>query len=207
MIGQILASTGMFVPFFLKSPAPTPIQTKILSFVCLLTFSGWTFWGRRGYCSAVPVDLEPDSNRSPSPAPPSCVYHLSLCNISLLSPSRCRQSLAPQQIDPHQSVLDSPDAFSSWYVSLRTCPIVFVCQSGMLPSLVPCCLPSHFFFSALPVPRTLFLGGVGLKKSSFWGSQLPSLRTPRYPPILSIMYIPTLPCLDHCFLPRASFPP
>jgi hypothetical protein len=49
-----------------------------------------------------------------------------------------------------------------------------VCLSGMLPSLVPYCLPSQFCFSALPVPRTLFLGGVGLKKSSFWGNCPPS---------------------------------
>ncbi len=54
-------------PFFFESPAPTPSK-PLFSALC-----GWTLWGRRGYCCAVPVDLQADSNGSPSPAPPSCV--------------------------------------------------------------------------------------------------------------------------------------
>jgi hypothetical protein len=73
----------------------------------------------------------------------------------------------------NRPVLGSPDAFSSGYVSLHTCTILFVCLCGMLPSLVPCCLPSHFFFPAPPPHGPLFRVS-GFTQSSFWVDCPPS---------------------------------
>jgi hypothetical protein len=74
---QNLPSTGMFLFFGFKSPAPTPQKKHIFA---LLLAAAKFFWGgrclgNRRYCSAVHVDVRVDSNRSSCSAPSACVWH------------------------------------------------------------------------------------------------------------------------------------
>jgi hypothetical protein len=100
--------------------------------------------------------LSRDLDRAPCPAPPPCVWCISLHNIFLLSPSQCRQPERPWQTDPHQPVLEGPGACSSWYIALHTCSIYFVC------------LPNFCFLPSLPHRPIPILGGVSRLLPSFW---------------------------------------
>ena len=147
----------MFVFFFFKSPAPTPLKITFLSPLCLSVF----FWALnflvlRGYCSAGSRQLGTDYNRALCPAPVSCVCHALILNISLLLPFSSRHSGKPQQNHFSRPVLDGPGFCASGSGPLHTCTILFVCLSFMPPHFVPCFLTPHFFFSAPPPHGPLF---------------------------------------------------
>ena len=117
--------------------------------------------------TVLPCQLGVDSDRAPCPAPPPCVCHLPISDISLFLPPKSRQAKRALATYPHQSASKS---YTSWFRSLHTCTIVFVCLSCMPPHLVPCSLTSQLFFYAIPHPTVPLLGSVGGFSHCFWVS-------------------------------------
>jgi hypothetical protein len=169
----------MIVGLFFSNRPPRPRSQPQFCFLSASRlFWGGIFLGRRGYCSAVPVDVRLDSNRSPSPGPPSCVRHLSLFNFPLLSPS-------PQAVSETPANWGPPTRYGeSGRLSFLVCVPAYLHDCLCLPishgpPLVPCCLLSQFF-------------GVSWSHSIEVLRCLLSLETPRYSPILSPTYNPTV---------------
>ena len=155
MIGYKTTTTRLSVVFFLNLP-PQPLSKPLfLPSVCEFLFFGLSFLALVGYWSAVPLQLGAESERAPCPAPVPPRCHRSIPNICLFFSFPMQASPPHHQKYLRGPVLDGPGAYSFWSGPLPTCSNVFVCLSHVCPHFVLCLKTAHFFFPAIPHPRSL----------------------------------------------------